>query len=335
MNDVAVRTDQLPALSSADLINRVTRIREIQANVMKDHVDYGHVPGCGDKPTLLKPGAETLLLAFEMAALPDQLSIQDLGGDDEVRYRVVAPIYHTPTGRHCGNGLGECSSLEEKYKWRKAVCQAEWDETDPDRRRNKWGRDGSSTPQIRTNKADVANTVLKMAKKRALVDAALTVTAASRIFTQDLEDLPEEIRNNGSAPKPKTAAPKPEPSGPVFPNYGRAAGKPIADGTDDDLRMYAAGAERSLRDPQKARFLGSNERLLAAIQDEQARRQAGTAGDPLEALEATLIQTEPGRQALASIRDGFGLAEGERPLLPDQLSQYRDLMSASVTRHHG
>ena len=36
--------------------------------------------------------------------------------------------------------------------------------------------------------ADVYNTVLKMAKKRAMVDAVLTITAASDIFTQDLEE---------------------------------------------------------------------------------------------------------------------------------------------------
>ena len=33
------------------------------------------------------------------------------------------------------------------------------------------------------------NTVLKMAKKRALVDAALLVASLSDVFTQDLEDM--------------------------------------------------------------------------------------------------------------------------------------------------
>ena len=42
----------------------------------------------------------------------------------------------------------------------------------------------------------LANTVLKMARKRALVDAALTVGSLSDIFTQDLEDadLAAEVR---------------------------------------------------------------------------------------------------------------------------------------------
>jgi hypothetical protein len=39
------------------------------------------------------------------------------------------------------------------------------------------------------------NTCLKMAKKRAHVDAILTATAASDIFTQDVEDMPEVMPN--------------------------------------------------------------------------------------------------------------------------------------------
>jgi hypothetical protein len=35
------------------------------------------------------------------------------------------------------------------------------------------------------------NTLLKMAKKRALIDAVLSATRASGIFTQDIEDLPK------------------------------------------------------------------------------------------------------------------------------------------------
>ena len=44
----------------------------------------------------------------------------------------------------------------------------------------------------------LANTVLKMARKRALVDAALTVGSLSDIFTQDLEDadLAAEVRKS-------------------------------------------------------------------------------------------------------------------------------------------
>jgi hypothetical protein len=55
------------------------------------------------------------------------------------------------------------------------------------------------------NPADHKNTVLKMAKKRSLVDATLTCTAASDIFIQDIEDLVDNgviIPKEGPAEKP-------------------------------------------------------------------------------------------------------------------------------------
>jgi hypothetical protein len=64
--------------------------------------------------------------------------------------------------------------------------------------------------QIRTEPADLANTILKMAKKRALIDAVLTATAASDIFTQDIEDLPPEYQA-GEAPAPAQNKPAPPP----------------------------------------------------------------------------------------------------------------------------
>ena len=50
------------------------------------------------------------------------------------------------------------------------------------------------------NPADFYNTCLKMAKKRGLVDAVLTSTAASDIFTQDIEEDPDlygQTEHNG------------------------------------------------------------------------------------------------------------------------------------------
>lgn len=257
-------------LDTVYLLHRVERIREIQSKVMKDGVDYGTIPGCGDKPTLLKPGAETLLMAFEMAALPDQLSIQDLGGEDEIRYRVVAPIYHVPTNRLCGNGVGECSSLEEKYKWRKSVCDEEFNETDPDRRRLKYYKDGGTAKQIRTNKSDVANVILKMAKKRALVDGALTVTAASRTFSQDLEEIPEEMRGNHAPSTRKSAAPLNEM---CVPNFGDYAGKPFSQVPVEWLNKYLEGVAHSITDPKRANFMKKNEAMYDAIKAEIAKRE--------------------------------------------------------------
>ena len=42
---------------------------------------------------------------------------------------------------------------------------------------------------LKTDFASNLNTVLKIAKKRAFVDAILTATHASKVFTQDIEDI--------------------------------------------------------------------------------------------------------------------------------------------------
>jgi hypothetical protein len=59
------------------------------------------------------------------------------------------------------------------------------------------------------NPADHYNTVLKMAKKRAFVDATITATAASDIFTQDIgDDESETVPENAQNAPGKTAPPQ-------------------------------------------------------------------------------------------------------------------------------
>ena len=172
------------------VISQVRQIQEIKEAVMKQDVHYGVIPGC-KQPTLYKQGAEKLAFTFRLAVDPQ---IEDLSTSDAIRYRVKTRITHAPTEMFVGSGIGECSSDEEKYRWRKA-SKKEWEETNEDRRRVKHYA-SYSADQVRTNPADVANTILKMAKKRSLVDGILTVTAAGDIFAQDLEDLPEGLRED-------------------------------------------------------------------------------------------------------------------------------------------
>jgi hypothetical protein len=182
------------AMTAVEMRAQVQRIQQVMRSVMKDQTHYGVIPGAGHKKTLFKPGAEVLCATFRIAPT---YRVDDLSTDDSVRYRVTCVGTHQATGIVLGEGMGEASSNEEKYKWRNAVCDEEFDETDDDRRRVKWqrGRDGAyKRYQIRTEPADIANTVLKMACKRAQVAMTLNVTAASDIFTQDLEDMPEELR---------------------------------------------------------------------------------------------------------------------------------------------
>jgi hypothetical protein len=190
-NSLTVYAEKAP-LTAAEVRAQVNLIQEVMASVMKKDVHYGIIPGC-DKPSLYQAGAEKIALTFHLAA---EVAVIDLGDADEARFRVFVHI-NTSNGVLLGTGVGEASSDEEKYRWRGAVCEEEFNATPEDRRRIKFKKSQQSpyqAKQIRTNIADVRNTVLKMAQKRAYVAAVRSVTAASDVFAQDIEDLPEEIR---------------------------------------------------------------------------------------------------------------------------------------------
>jgi hypothetical protein len=188
---LVVRDERLP-LTAKEVKASVQLIQEVMKAVMKPDTHYGKIPGT-DKPTLYKAGAEKILSTFKIGVEP---IVEDLSTADEARYRVTAKGFSIVTGLAVGSGVGEASSNEEKYKWRKALCDAEYDQTPEDRRRiafKRWDGKINEVKQVRVNHADVANTILKMAKKRAQIDMTLTVTAASDVFAQDLEDLPDGI----------------------------------------------------------------------------------------------------------------------------------------------
>jgi hypothetical protein len=229
MNAVVVQqsTALAQVATASEMKAHVQRIQQVMRAVMKDGTHYGKIPGAGDRKSLFKAGAEVLCTAFHIAPT---YKVEDMSDGDCVRYRVTCVGTHQATATILGEGMGEASSNEEKYKWRNVVCDEEFDEALDDRKRAKWQKGYQNAApyqrkQIRTEPADIANTVLKMACKRAQVAMTINATAASDIFTQDLEDLPDEIRDSvtgdrepkGDAPrgKPQTQAPRSTNSAPA------------------------------------------------------------------------------------------------------------------------
>lgn len=209
------------SLTAADIRAQVNLMQDVMQEVMRKDTHFGVIPGT-NKPTLYKPGAEKIMSTFRLAADPE---VTDLSRDGEIHYRVKVSIL-SASGTFLGAGIGECSSGEDKYSWRAAVCPEEFDETPENRRRVKYSKyrgNVEKKKQVRTNPSDVSNTILKMAKKRALIDGVLTVTAASDLFTQDIEDLPAEVvaelaGDHAPAPAPAHA----EPVGPYPPDKFQA-----------------------------------------------------------------------------------------------------------------
>lgn len=135
-------------------MQKITQFQKVIQDTLHQNHDFGVIPGT-NKPTLLKPGAEKLLM---MMGLRSEFDIADSTRDFKegfFQYQVRCKLFKCET--LVTEGLGACNTKEKKY--------------------------------INQDPFTLDNTILKMAKKRALVDAALLVGSLSDIFTQDLEDM--------------------------------------------------------------------------------------------------------------------------------------------------
>jgi len=166
-------------LTGQEIKRRVEIVLDVMKHSMKEGVHFGTIPGT-PKPGLWKAGAEKLAMSFGLSIDTSEVELDERDG--EVTYTVTAKAFSSD-GQARGSHRGVCSSLEEKYRWRRAKHRREWDNTDTERRRTKWGSDESKDElQVRTEPNDVRNTILQMADKRATVALIRKVTAASDIF---------------------------------------------------------------------------------------------------------------------------------------------------------
>jgi len=230
----------LDVMRPDDLLRRMRLIQEVASRAMVEKVDYGTIPGCGDKPTLFKAGAEKLCVVFRLVPRIETTTTELGGGHREVS-SVCYMHYSSHDGPVVGQGVGTCSTMETKYRYRQGQrkcpacgretiikgkeefgggwlcfakmggCGAKFGSVDKSIVDQQVGRVENSDP------ADCYNTALKMSKKRALVDACLTTTGASAIFTQDIEDfVPEPPAAKAEplkaeAPPPAEEKPPPKP----------------------------------------------------------------------------------------------------------------------------
>jgi len=227
-NALVTKEQAQAIISVEELKHQTEQLNELYRGLMQEGTDYGKVPGT-DKPTLLKSGAELLRLR---ARLAPQFTVDNTGTDLKggvFNYEVACELYRD--GDYIGGGVGSCNSLESKYRYRwvfeSQLPKGIDKDTLPSKKFQKNNRWYVTYRVENDNPQDLANTILKMAKKRAFVDAILTVTGASRIFTQDVEDLTENViteepaqptkqtKAKDSEEEPEPTEPKHEPSTPT------------------------------------------------------------------------------------------------------------------------
>lgn len=259
-----------PVATPALLVEAHKEVANLIQAALERGRDYGVIPGTGTKPTLLKPGAERLAIAF--GSFP-RYSILDkeIDHDREVtwtkrkkvwdpkvrgkstfeevtgtsrgvyRYVVRCELVLRASGLVVSDHIGSCSSLESKYIDRPRDCE---------------------------------NTVLKVAEKRAFVGACLNGFGLSDRFTADLDDREEE---------PEQPAPAAKRATPAASSNGDLATAPQRD------RMAALVESPHLTEEQKT----AGRKALAS--DLLTSRAAGAwIGKAKAALEAAAREEDPG-----------------------------------------
>jgi len=185
-----------PELTPAQLVERMDLLQDAMKVAMKQNVDYGVIPGC-QKPSLLQPGAEKLCNMFHLA--PSYVFTKEWLPTLErpwekatkygkksgickgfIRYECECSLTHGPTGTPVSSGTGTANNFEPKF--------------------------------ISRDPYEAEETVKQFARKRAMVNAARTATAASALFTQDIEDFVDTTPAPQNPKGAKTDSPKPQPS---------------------------------------------------------------------------------------------------------------------------
>ena len=128
--------------------------------LLKRDVDFGTIPGT-KKPTLYKGGAERIVMTYGVSTnFTVERAVESVEVDEPFFFYLVRCSFDKamPDGSivHITDGYGSANTNEKK-------CG----------RASKW---------------DLANTQLKIAKKRALVDGALLLGQLSNMFGQDIEN---------------------------------------------------------------------------------------------------------------------------------------------------
>ncbi len=198
-----------------DGLKEIAEQRELLSQYVRSQMvpntDFGVIPGT-PKPTLLKPGAEKLVDLFRCTPKFRLMRVVEDYDKGLFAYTFRVQLYQRDAAAVLAEGYGSANSREGRYRWRqsnrkcpkcsketiiagkaeygggwlcfkkKGGCGAKWDIGAKE-------IEGQEAGKIDNDDvATLANTILKMAKKRALVDGAIALARVSDLFTQDVED---------------------------------------------------------------------------------------------------------------------------------------------------
>lgn len=217
-NQVTSLIDSVDISTIQGTMQKIATFQAVIQKNLKDGHDFGVVAGAGSKPTLLKPGGEKICMMFGLNPEYEFLERTEDYKDGFFAYNIKCTLYRN--GNPVSQGVGNCNSMEKKYRYMNV--DAVPDGIDPstvEKVTTKYGTIKYKIPNPHI--ADLVNTILKMAKKRAFIDAVLQVASLSDVFTQDLDDMQDFLQQEQMQNIDENSA------GNIKINFGKNKGKTL------------------------------------------------------------------------------------------------------------
>ena len=152
-------------MTEEDIQARITKIHWIKDELMKEGIHYGYTPidsqgNTTEKPSLYQPGAQMLNIIFQHAPSYHR-EVQHFEDPNLFLFNLDCTLTHYPTGMVVGAGMGGASTGESRWRDK--------------------------------NPLQCYNSVMKIGAKRSYVAATVSCVGVSEIFTQDLEDMGDDL----------------------------------------------------------------------------------------------------------------------------------------------
>lgn len=173
---IEYQSKELELPQGNEIINELDKIvsyRKVIQSHLVMNLDYGKSFASQPKPSLFKAGAEKIVGMLKLSKKIEVISKTEDFDKPLFVYTVRCTLYK---GDRSIEGVGSANSKEKKFQ-RNEVFDY----------RTKSYRSATEEEKVEYTYS-ITNTILKMASKRALVDAVLNIGCLSEVFTQDLED---------------------------------------------------------------------------------------------------------------------------------------------------
>jgi hypothetical protein len=175
----------------AGILDDQRAVRDTLRHKLTAGIHYGAVPGIQGE-MLFEAGADTILPAYHCRATPapSGVAFRDVG-DEHIAVTVIADVVRWDTGEIVASGIGAASTREIKYAYRWVhdgdPALKDLDKSALKTRVLNYGKDAGKTQWRAPNPdlGDLENTVVKMAFKRAKVDAVQALPGVAGLFKQE------------------------------------------------------------------------------------------------------------------------------------------------------